>query len=284
MGPNGLRAGWRLSIYIVIAIAIGFVVLTPMSLFFARHKGVLGQGLSPTALIVYEGALAFIVLLAAWIMSKIEKRPFGEYGTPQNQALGKRFWQGMLWGLAMVSALIGLIAAVGAYSFGPIALGSKDILINGILWLIGFGVVGVFEEYSFRGYTLYTLASGIGFWPAATLLSAGFGATHLRNPGEGLVGGLSVFVIAMFFCFTLRRTGNLWFAIGLHCSFDWGETFLYSVPNSGMVVTKCLSLATLHGPKWITGGTIGPEGSVFCFLIVALVFLLFHRFYPAKHA
>jgi membrane protease YdiL (CAAX protease family) len=284
MGPNGLRAGWRLSIYIVLVIAVGFVVLTPLSLFLLRYKDLLGPGFSPASLIFNEGALALVVLVAAWTMSLIEKRPFGEYGTPQNQALGKRFWQGMLWGLAMVSALVGLIAAVGAYSFGPLALGRMDILRNGILWLIGFGFVGVFEEFSFRGYAQYTLASGIGFWPAATLLSAGFGAIHLRNPGEGLVGGLSVFVIAMFFCFTLRRTGNLWFAIGLHCSFDWGETFLYSVPNSGLVVTKCLSHATLHGAKWITGGTIGPEGSVFCFLIVALVFLLFHRFYPAKHA
>jgi membrane protease YdiL (CAAX protease family) len=111
-----------------------------------------------------------------------------------------------------------------------------------------------------------------------------FGAIHLGNPGEGIVGGLSVVTIALFFCLTLRRTGNLWFAIGLHCSFDWGETFLYSVPNSGTTTAGALSHASLHGARWITGGTIGPEGSVFCFLMIALAFLAFDKLYPAKHA
>ncbi len=113
-------------------------------------------------------------------------------------------------------------------------------MINkGLLYLFGFFLVGIFEEYSFRGYTQYTLASGMSFWPAAVVLSLLFGATHLFNPGEGVVGAASVVMIAMFFCLTLRRTGALWFAIGLHCSFDWGETFLFSVPNSGNLAEGC---------------------------------------------
>jgi hypothetical protein len=175
-----------------------------------------------------------------------------------------------------------LIAAVGAYSFGPLALAGSAIFRNAVLWLIGFFLVGVFEEFAFRGYMQYTLGSGIGFWPAAAILSALFAAVHLNNPGEGIVGALSVVVIAIFFCLTLRRTGNLWFAIGLHCSFDWGETFVYSVPNSGTTTAGALSHSSLHGARWITGGAVGPEGSIFCFLCVALLFLLFHLKYPPK--
>ncbi len=58
---------------------------------------------------------------------------------------------------------------------------------------------------------------------------------HLTNPGEGPVGALAVFVVGMFLCLTLRRTGDLWFAIGFHAAFDFGETYLYSVPDSGIV-------------------------------------------------
>lgn len=44
-----------------------------------------------------------------------------------------------------------------------------------------------------------------------------------------------------------------------------------------------LSNAVLKaGPKWMTGGTIGPEGSVFCFLTIALQFLLVMWMFPAK--
>src|SRR5450756_2021428 len=75
------------------------------------------------------------------------------------------------------------------------------------------------------------------------------------------VGALSVFAMGMFFCLILRRTGNLWFAVGLHASFDWGETFLFSAPDSGIVAPGHLLNSSFHGPVWLTGGTVGPEGS-----------------------
>jgi uncharacterized protein len=287
IGPNGLRAGWRLSIYVVLLVVFREILITAI-----KHSSALQQYfsgsqdgiLAPLGLIVTESTVAFVVLAAAWIMSLIEKRPFGTYGMPLSQAFGKRFWEGMSWGIVTISVVIGLIALVGAYSFGPLALSGNAIFRNAILWLIGFFLVGVFEEFAFRGYMQYTLGSGIGFWPAAAILSALFAGAHLTNPGEGIVGALSVVVIAIFFCLTLRRTGNLWFAIGLHCSFDWGETFLYSVPNSGTTTAGALSHSSLHGARWITGGAVGPEGSVFCFLCVALLFLLFHLKYPPKRA
>ena len=116
------------------------------------------------------------------------------------------------------------------------------------------------------------------------MLSAGFGAVHLGNPGEGWVGAAGVVLVGLFFCFTLRRTGNLWYAVGLHASFDWGETFLYSVPNSGVVMQGHLSNSLLHGPKWLTGGTVGPEGSVFCFVTMGLQFLVVMLLFPKKKA
>jgi membrane protease YdiL (CAAX protease family) len=287
MGPNGLRAGWRISIYIVLVALIGAALQFAVRLipFFHRHSGGGNPGgFSPVGTIISELFVTIVVLGAAGIMSRIEHRAPGVYGIPARETLGTKFWQGMLWGLVAVSALVGAIAVSGGYSFGTLALSQRMILEDGFLWLIAFFLVGVFEEFMFRGYLQYTLGQGIGFWPAAIILSALFGGVHLGNPGEGLIGALSVFEIAIFFALTLRRTGNLWFAIGLHCSFDWGETFLYSVPNSGNVAAGALSHSTLHGPKWITGGSVGPEGSLFCFLIVLLMFFVFHRLYPAKAA
>jgi uncharacterized protein len=66
----------------------------------------------------------------------------------------------------------------------------------------------------------------------------------------------------------------------MHASFDFGETFLYSVPDSGVVFPGHLSSATLAGPSWITGGTAGPEGSIFDFVLLLLFFLVVHRMFP----
>jgi hypothetical protein len=114
------------------------------------------------------------------------------------------------------------------------------------------------------------------------MLSASFAAIHLGNTGEDRIGALSVFVIGMFFCLTLRRTGNLWFAVGLHAAFDWGETFLFSTPNSGIVVSGHLLNSSFHGPMWLTGGTVGPEGSVMAFAVVAIASVIFSRIYPSQ--
>ena len=285
VGSGGIRAGWRLLIYVcIVAVLIfgSFAVLMQVPAFRNAVTHANQGRMTTTALICSEFPLGIAVTLAAVLMSLIEKRPWGLYGMPLNQAFGLRFWEGMLWGVAAISAMIGLIAAFHGYSFGTIALSGHEIIHKGLLYLFGFLLVGIFEEYSFRGYTQFTLATGIGFWPAAGILSGAFGAIHLGNHGEGLVGGASGGMIAMFFCLTLRRTGNLWFAIGLHCSFDWGETFLYSVPNSGNLAEGALSHSVIQGPRWLTGGTVGPEGSVFCFLVVALMFLIFHLLHPAK--
>jgi hypothetical protein len=233
-------------------------------------------------MLVQECVGLIAVFAAAVIMGLLETRPFGGYGLPRADAFGARFWQGTVWGIAMIAGIIFLIRAFGGFSFGELALRGRELWGYAALWVVVFICVGLFEEFLFRGYAQFTLATGIGFWPAATALSAVFGYLHLKNNGEGYVGALSVFVIGMFFCLTLRRTGDLWFAVGLHAAFDWGETFLFSVPDSGLVAPGHLLNSSFHGPVWLTGGTVGPEGSIMAFAIVALATVLFVIVYPAK--
>jgi hypothetical protein len=66
----------------------------------------------------------------------------------------------------------------------------------------------------------------------------------------------------------------------MHASWDWGESFLYSVPDSGQVATGHLLSSSFHGSRWLTGGSVGPEGSVFVFVVIALLWLIFDRVYP----
>jgi uncharacterized protein len=280
IGPHGLRSGWRLLVYALIVVVASAIITAIAVRFLGRPKGVPGFW----ALLAQEVVSFGVVFGTAWIMSAIERRNFGTYGLPGSEAFGQKFWLGFLFGLVEIGALIGLISAFHGYSFGPLALQGSLILKWGLLHLILFTFVGFFEEFLFRGYVQYTLADGIGFWPAAILLSVGFGALHLSNPGEGPVGAAGVVMVALLFCFSLKRTGNLWYAAGLHASFDWGETYLFSVPNSGLVLQGHLSNSSLHGPTWLTGGTIGPEGSVFCFLTLALQFLVVHLLFPPKKA
>ena len=278
LNDKGLRAGWRLLIYAAFVAGLGFGGGLVLRQFVRPSHGVF----SPGYMFIQEAFSFSVIFAAAVIMAQIERRSVGVYGLPIRGAFGKLFWQGCLIGLVEVSALVGLIAAFDGYSFGGLAIHGRELLRWGILWAVFFVFVGLFEEFLFRGYTQYTLADGIGFWPAAVVLSCSFGAVHLGNPGEGWVGAAGVVAIGLIFAFALRRTGNLGLCVGWHASFDFGETFLYSVPNSGIVFQGHLSNASLHGAKWLTGGTVGPEGSIFSFLTMGILAVAIHLLFPAK--
>jgi membrane protease YdiL (CAAX protease family) len=276
--PSLLFGFLRVCIYLALWAAISFALGGIARLF-------LGRGLSPIApkvLITGESIFAAAALAAAAVMSRLEKRPFGAYGLPLRGAFGKLFWQGVSFGLLEISLVIGAMAAFGSYHFGSLAIHGSEVLRWAAFWAICFLVVGFFEEFMFRGYVLFTFAQGMGFWPAAVLLSLAFGAVHWSNQGETWAGIAGVVLTGLLWCFTLQRTGNLWLAVGMHASFDFGETFLYSVPDSGSIFPGHLSSATIAGPAWITGGTAGPEASVFDFLVLLLFFYVIHRLYPPK--
>lgn len=120
-----------------------------------------------------------------------------------------------------------------------LALHGTTIFSALIAWGIAFVLVGLFEEFLCRVYVQYTLASGIGFWPAAFVMSGLFGLGHAFNSGETVVGAVAAGMFGLLFCLFLRRTGNLWCAVGFHAAWNWGQTF-YGVPDSGMFLPQCV--------------------------------------------
>jgi hypothetical protein len=181
VGPNGMRAGWRLLLFIFLMILClkgeGFTLkhIPGVDAWFkAQNPNVM----TPTTTISFEGISLFALVISTAVMALIEKRTYADYYLPLTQAFGKRFWQGVPYGFAMLSLALALIAALHGFSLGNLALSGGDALKYGALYAIAFLMVGLFEEFSFRGYMQSTLGSGIGFWPAAIILSILFGAIH----------------------------------------------------------------------------------------------------------
>src|SRR5712664_2051967 len=276
--PSILFVLLRICIFTVLAIGISFALQWILATLSPGDR----SPYSPINLAISEGSSLAGAVAAGVAMSRMERRSFGEYGLPARGAFGKLFWQGAFFGLLEISAVIGGIAVFGSYRFGSLAIHGADLLRWATFWAALFLMVGLYEEFAFRGYVQFTLAQAISFWPAAVLLSVAFGAVLLTHPGESKLGIAGVILTGLLWCFTLRRTGNLWFAVGMHASFDFGETFLYSVPDSGMVFQGHLSNATLAGPRWLTGGNTGPEASLCDFVMLIVLFYVFHRLYPAR--
>jgi hypothetical protein len=46
-----------------------------------------------------------------------------------------------------------------------------------------------------------------------------------------------------------------------------------------MVAPGHLLSSSLRGPAWLSGGSVGPEGSVMCFVVIAALWIAFDRTY-----
>jgi uncharacterized protein len=283
LGPEGLRPLWRLVVAVGLYNLLLFVIealLATDPAIWAWMRGRSRSVLTPGVLIFSESIRVMAAIATAVLMLQVEDRSFRDYGLPWSAAFGKRLWQGAAYGLALLSALMASIAALGGFSLGGFALDGAAAIRDGVLYLLAFLLVGFFEESVFRGYMQATLAEEIGFWPAAFVLSTCFGLMHIRNAGEAKPGLLLAGCFGLLAAFSLRRTGTIWFGIGMHAAWDWGESYFFGVPNSGVPAAGHLTASSLRGPTWLTGGSVGPEGSLLVFAVMIIGALGLHVLFP----
>jgi hypothetical protein len=297
IGKDGLRAGWSLLIFIAMIAAIAASVnAVGHRLHVSSPKS--GEEISPRFGLVAEGINFLAVFLLTWIMSKIERRPASVYGFGDKRRL-PHFFAGMAWGIACVSLLVLTLRKTGLLVIDGRRLFGGDVLRYGAIWLIVFLLVGLFEEYFTRGYLQYTLTRGLtgfyqwafktrhsaalGFWTSAVVFSVLFGLSHGNNPGESPIGLLSAGLAGMVWCLSLWRTGSLWWAIGFHSAWDWGQSFVYGVADSGLATQPHLLATHPVGKPILSGGTTGPEGSIFIVGILALIILIILFTLPRAH-
>jgi membrane protease YdiL (CAAX protease family) len=266
-GRSELRAGWRLLLFVGMVAALIYATNFIFGRLFSGAD-------STTTFLVFQVINFLIFLLASWVMGRIEGRTIAIYGLPWRKMFRGQFWQGMLIGFAAITGLLAMMRVAGVFHFGGFALHGAAIWKWAAIYAFVFLLVGLREEFRSRGYLQYTLSMGIGFWPAALLSAALFGYGHHGNSGEDWIGLFNVGLFGLLACFLLRRTGNLWMPIGLHLAFDWGETYFYGVANSGQRLPGNLLNSSSSGPAWLSGGTVGPEGSVLCTLMMAVLWLI----------
>ena len=117
-----------------------------------------------------------------------------------------------------------------------------------------------------RGIIFRIMEEGLGTWLALSISALLFGLLHLFNPNATILGALAIVLTAGIIlgaAYVLTRT--LWLPIGTH--FGWNFTLggIFGLAVSGRE-GKGLVEAELSGPTLISGGSFGPEASLFVIL------------------
>ena len=255
VGPQGLRAGWSILVFIAVWLPIVSIQLIPaMKLRNAPgHAYTVGQMLAIDAL----GLLS--VLVAACAVAKIEHRSLLDFNLRGPNG-GIYFLRGVAAGFVALSALVGLQAAGGWLKFNGLALSGAAVLGYGLLWGICYLFVGLSEEGLYRCYLQFTLTRAINFWwalgiialPCAELL-------HRRNYGVAW-GVWAIALGGVVPCFVLQRKlgtrSAFWQAAWVASTlFGYGHTSNGGENTLGILQTELIALIfcvsiKLTGSAW----------------------------------
>ncbi|CAM5468501.1 CPBP family intramembrane metalloprotease OS=Streptomyces tendae OX=1932 GN=GUR47_31270 PE=4 SV=1 [Streptomyces tendae] len=225
-------------------------------------------------LVVGLTAAALIMFVYAWVVRRTERRQAREAAL--EGALAKTGW-GILIGAGMFSAVITNLLSSGYYEVE--GLGS----VQGAIGLVGFMAgAAATEEVVYRGVLFRIIEEHIGTYLALGLTGLVFGLSHLLNEDATLWGAVAIAVEAGFMlAAAYAATRSLWLTIGVHFGWNFAAGGVFSTVVSGNGDSEGLLDATMSGPKLLTGGDFGPEGSVYSVgfgVLLTLVFLwLAHR-------
>ena len=276
LGPNGLRAGWSMFLFAIIFIATDFLVGWALHGYMQRLAQADGVSRSHASAMPLKYAFlqeivqASGLFVATIVMARLEHRPVLAYGF-QGKARAVRFLSGSVLGFGIISSFVLVLSKAGFLSLDGMLFHGAAAWEYAAGWAALFMLVAVFEECFFRGYLQYTFLRGTGFWWGALLISLLFGFGHGTNPGETPVGLFAAAAIGLTLCLSLWYTGSLWWALGFHAAWDWGESYFYGTSDSGMISQGRLMSEHPVGNTLFSGGATGPEGSVFVLPLIAIV-------------
>lgn len=287
----GLRPWWRLLLYLAIVLTPGLLMKLAEHLAGAGAETQSFQQLSPVVEAIDEWMQFGFVFFATWIMSRIEDRSVLDYGLQPSRSSARRVFVGAAWGLLCISLLIAALWSTHHLVFAGLLQHGARAVLSGAAWAFVMLGVAFFEEFFFRGYMLFIVTlcfadllrrrftrtrsvDAAAFWCAAVFISFAFGCVHSQNPGESPIGLVCAGLAGLVFAFTLWRTGSLWWAIGFHTAWDWAQSFLFGVADSGGVSAGRLLSSHPQGSVLMSGGSTGPEGSLFVLPIMLLITLI----------
>ncbi len=244
----------------------------PLAHIFRIHQpppGTLGQGSYGTQMLV---RLLWDLLLWAGVCALLRR---SVAGFPfHDQTWLRRLSVGLATGLVVMLATMLGIWGLGSAGVSPSAQTFTAALGNGSRWLL-LDFVGALGEEIFGRAIILTTAERFLGWRGAVLVSGIlFSGLHLNNPGASRIWLLRLFLQGTVLAYAVFRTRSLWWSVGYHTGWNWISAPLFGAAGSGYLDEGHIFDFLPHGSILLTGGSVGPEGSLLAFLAVLLALLL----------
>jgi len=264
-----LRSGWRFLVSVFLVVVANFVAGNLSVLIAGRHYRVQE--------VIYRPLLMLLELAAFLFLTKLfdqpEGSPWAYIGLPRRRWVRESI-VGALLGLGMVTAAV-IVIAIFFDLHVKVDLSLRTVIFAAVV----FGIIliaAMAEELMFRGYPFQRLVEGMGAIGAILVLSAMFGAVHMRNPHVSDNRWVQIFafsntlLIGIVLAIAYLRTRALWLPWGLHFGWNAALGLLYGLPVSGINQFSVIVKSKASGPEWLLGGGYGLEGGMLGTLVILL--------------
>jgi membrane protease YdiL (CAAX protease family) len=202
----------------------------------------------------------------------VERRPLATIGLTGPHPI-RTFLGGIAIGLLTISIVVVAGWIAGGYhadGFGR-AFASPRALLAIALLLPCFALQSSVEEIVFRGWLLSGVARKLNLPLAVLLSSLTFTLLHFDSKQHWATTATS-FLFSVFACAWSLRTGNIWGVMGWHAGWNWLLAVGFELPVTALHTDLPALLVKLNpvGGVLMNGGTQGPEGSIWCNLLLLL--------------
>jgi membrane protease YdiL (CAAX protease family) len=262
-----LRAGWRM-LWLVLWAAPLFVGVALLSRWLKPH--LLGEwrvaGSAVTGALLIFGALWLYRTFARVVEHRTDLPELRvDKDTPWHVGIG------FLLGGGVMVVIVSILALAGSYHLEG---------WNGA-WLILKGLVlylpqSFSEDFVFCLILYRLLKEGANRRVALLVAPLLFGAAHMGNDHESLLGLMEIFTGGCLMYYLFERTGSFFTVWALHFSWNFTMNGIFGLANSGQSIPGLIR-SRVSGPIWLTGGATGPEASVIAVGFDIALFLLLWR-------
>lgn len=248
------------------------------ALFVAVLIALLGLAGLPESL----AALGSLQLVAAVVASAVVlwmdgKRALPAIGLPRHGAF-RGLLRGTLLGIAFVLPALAIAVGPGGLRYGPEGGTIIEYAATGLWTGLILLPAAAGEEIAVRGYPLRVLVERWGPWPALAVTSVAFSLLHGANPDVGLLAFLNIALAGILLGVVCLKTGDLWWATGVHTGWNLATGFVADLPVSGLeLVDAPLVEVSRPGAALVTGGDFGLEGGLAATVALALGILIVAR-------
>ena len=270
-----VRAFGKAALYLVVAFVSALLVSAVLKAATGQTLQQLMQSGPTGGLVAHAALLVALVIVPTGLSLLIWKEPFAYSGWSAVSG-GRLAAIGLATGASMMALIVVTLWGLGSWSgtFAPASWTQMawTTLVWALLWL----AQAAHEEGLHRGYAFVQLSRAASFWPAAAILSVWFVLGHLGNKGATPMSLAVAGLFALVLAYSFLRTGSLWFALGFHVSWNFTQSSIFGLSNSGGESQNSLLLSRLDGSPLLTGGSAGPEGSLLSLLAIAGLAALVH--------